>query len=194
LSLDAFLEQPARPAGTLSYHELQGFLFAVASAPELVRPSEWLPTVFNDGDAGYATMQEARAMLDQMTALYNDINASILEGRVALPGDCHPRPQPLDNLDESAPLARWSRGFLTGHDWLEALWNVPLPAELDEEVGAVTMTLSFFASRPLAEAFHREGSSKHSFEGFAELMLRLHPEAMASYAHIGRFVIGSLPG
>ena len=47
-SLRAFLEQPARPAGTLTYHELQGFLFAVVSAPELVRPSEWLPLIFNE--------------------------------------------------------------------------------------------------------------------------------------------------
>ena len=42
-SLRIFLEHPARPADTLTYHELQGFLFAVVSAPELVRPSEWLP-------------------------------------------------------------------------------------------------------------------------------------------------------
>ncbi len=40
-ALQAFLEHPAQPAGTLSYHELQGFLFTVVSAPELVQPSDW---------------------------------------------------------------------------------------------------------------------------------------------------------
>jgi hypothetical protein len=44
-ALKTFLEDPGRPAGTLKYHELQGFLFAVASASELVLPSEWMPFV-----------------------------------------------------------------------------------------------------------------------------------------------------
>ena len=39
--LARFLADPARPAHTLRYHELQGFLFAVASAPEVIPPSEW---------------------------------------------------------------------------------------------------------------------------------------------------------
>jgi hypothetical protein len=39
-ALAAFLADPERPVGTLTYHELQGFLFAVAAAPELVPPSE----------------------------------------------------------------------------------------------------------------------------------------------------------
>ena len=43
--LRAFLEHPARPAGTLACHELRGFLFAAVNAPEFVRPSEWLPLI-----------------------------------------------------------------------------------------------------------------------------------------------------
>ncbi len=39
-ALQVFLEHPARPAGTLGYHELQGFLFTVVSAPEMVPPSQ----------------------------------------------------------------------------------------------------------------------------------------------------------
>jgi uncharacterized protein YecA (UPF0149 family) len=63
LSLKDFLAHPARPAGTLSYHELQGFLFAVLSAPELIRPSEWMPIIFNERDAGYATLEEANEIV-----------------------------------------------------------------------------------------------------------------------------------
>jgi yecA family protein len=46
--LRSFLDHPARSAGTLRYHELQGFLFTIASAPDLVRPSEWMPIVFGE--------------------------------------------------------------------------------------------------------------------------------------------------
>jgi uncharacterized protein YecA (UPF0149 family) len=38
----------------LKYHELEGFLFAVAGAPELVKPSEWLPIVFEQQTRGFA--------------------------------------------------------------------------------------------------------------------------------------------
>jgi uncharacterized protein len=170
---------------------LQGFLFAVASAPELVRPSEWLPVIFNEHDAGYATLDEANAILQQLMALYNDINAAVLEQRVTLPIDCDVHACAVDNLRDASPLAQWSSGFMTGHDWLTELWSVPLPDDLDEELGAVVMILSFFSSRRLAEAFHAEGSfGDRSLEDMANHMLALHPEAMAEYAHIGRSILG----
>jgi uncharacterized protein len=186
------LEQPSRPTGTLTYHELQGFLFAVVSAPELIQPSEWLPIIFNEQEAGYATLEEANAILHQIMALYNEINASVLEERAGLPDDCDVRPRALDNLDRSAPLAHWSRGFMAGHQWLEALWEVELPEDLDQEVGVVLMTLTFFASRDLAEAFQAEGTLRTpSLEATAESLLRVFPEALAGYAHWGRSVLGS---
>ena len=53
------------------------------------------------------------------------------------------------------------------------------------------MTLSFFASRDLPEAFHEEGALQtESLEGLAESMLRAFPEALAEYAHLGRSVLG----
>jgi hypothetical protein len=36
-------------------------------------------------------------------ALDDDIHTSVVEERVALPDDCHVRPQALDSLDDSAP-------------------------------------------------------------------------------------------
>ena len=126
-------------------------------------------------------------------ALYNEINAAILEERVVLPSDCQLRPGVLDNLENSAPLARWSRGFLIGHEWLEELWDVELPGDLDEELGVVLMTLSFFSSLGLAEAFHQETAAKTaSLEEFAESILGLIPGALAEYAHFGRSVLGGV--
>ena len=60
--LARFLADPARPAHTLRYHELQGFLFAVASAPEVIPPSEWLPRIFGEAGDGEA-YQLAHAMI-----------------------------------------------------------------------------------------------------------------------------------
>ena len=64
-ALRAFLEHPSRPAGTLTYHELQGFLFTIVSAPELIPASEWLPIIFAGEDIDYASVEQAEAMIGQ---------------------------------------------------------------------------------------------------------------------------------
>ena len=186
-SLRTFLEHPGRPAGTLVFHELRGFLFTVASAPELILPSEWLPIIFGEKEAGYRSLAEARAILGQIMALYNEVNATVSEERAVLPADCCFRQNVLDNFEDSAPIAQWSRGFLRGHQWLEELWEVDLPEALDEELAATLMTLSFFASRDMAEAFHAEcPAPRRSLPEMAESMHRVFPTAVARYRHLGR--------
>ena len=64
-ALQAFLEHPARPAGTLSYHELQGFLFTVVSATEWIPLSEWLPSIFGERDDVLANFED-EAPIEQL--------------------------------------------------------------------------------------------------------------------------------
>ena len=63
------------------------------------------------------------------------------------------------NLEDDAPIAQWSCGFLLGRQWLEELWEETVPEELDDELGSILMTLSFFSSREIAEAFHGEAAT-----------------------------------
>ena len=119
--LHDFLAAPTRPAGTLAYHELQGFLFAVACSPEMLEPSEWMAAIFNDADPRYANLEEAQHVLDQFRALYNDMNTAVLAGTPSLPADCDVSADLLANFDHEAPLASWSRGVVEGHDWLRKL-------------------------------------------------------------------------
>lgn len=183
--LASFLEHPDRPEGTLHYHQLQGFLFAVVSCPEPVRPSEWLPIVFGEGSAGYKTLEEAEAVLGELMTLYNAINATAMEDRAVLPADCAFRSSALDNLEEDAPIAQWSRGFVLGHDWLEDVWDHYTPEEYDEDVGLMLLTLSFFASKNLARAYLEETGRK-DLRKMAVQIVKLFPDAMAKYAHLGR--------
>jgi uncharacterized protein len=186
--LRVFLEDQTRPAGTLSYHELQGFLFAVASAPELIRPSEWMPLVFGEADAEYANLDEARLVLGELMSLYNTVNAQVAAETAVLPADCVFRGDILTNLDEDAPIARWARGFMRGHQWLEELWDAYVPEALDEQFAAMLLTLSFFASRNIAEAFRAESAPGQSLEALATTVRRVFPGAVAEYAHLGRSI------
>jgi len=188
MSLRAFLQDPARAAGVLKYHELQGLLFAIASAPELIRPSEWMPLVFGDAEPEYASLEEARAVTGELMSLYNDVNATANTGTAVLPADCVFRDDVLANLDDDAPIAQWSRGFMLGHQWLEELWNSYVPEALDEEFAAMLLTLSFFASRKLAGAFREETAPDDTLEGLATTIRRMFPDAAAEYARLGRTI------
>jgi uncharacterized protein len=192
--LRAFLADSARPPATLKYHELQGFLFAVASAPELIQPSEWIPAIFDGEEAGFASREEAEVAIRDITAVYNDINQSILDEQPMLPSDCAVADQPLDNFGADAPLACWARGFAVGHEWLEDLWDVDLPDDWSEELGGALMVLAFFSSEQLAETFRSELPGPESLQSLAQMMLDALPEAISAYAYVGRVLIPSLAG
>jgi uncharacterized protein len=186
-ALAAFLEDPARPPETLRYHELQGFLFAVVSAPEMVRPAEWVPEVFGGSEAGFETLEEAQAILPELMALYNAVNGPVASGRAALPADCRFRRDVLSNLDDAAPVSLWPRGFLRGHQWLEESWHESVPEALDQEFAMMLMILSFFANRRLAESYVKE-LRRSDFVETATMFRRAFALALAEYARLGRTI------
>ena len=188
-ALRAFLEHPSRPADTLTYHALQGFLFTVVSAPELIPASEWLPIIFAGEDIDYASVEQAEVVIGQIMTLSNTINAAVRDPQTRLPADCPLRDDVLANFEDDAPIAQWSRGFFRGHQWLEELWGETVPEELDDELGSILMTLSFFSSREMAEGFHAEAAGgEQSFEAMADTIHRVLPTAVAQYAHMGRSI------
>jgi len=200
-TLGKFLSDRDRPEGTLSFHELQGFLFAVTCAPELIMPSDWLPLVSNEADMSYADLNEAQKILDLIMTLYNEINSGVIARSDAMPSGCEFLPETLANLDEQTPVSQWSSGFIEGHNWLADLWSEYVfddDTEMSEELGACLITLSFFSSKSMAEALFCEGTDRErqmesqEFEQFAETIRKLFPSALASYANLGRSISEAL--
>jgi len=188
--LTPFLTSSQRPEGTLTYHEVQGFLFAIVSAPELVKPSEWLPLIFNEQDAQYDSMEGAQSVTQALMDLYNVINTQVLEGEVALPDTIQFDSPSLENVGETATLGQWSHGFFLGHNWLVKSWDHYTPESLSEELGSCLMVLSFFSNPKLAGAYYQEIAkpTERSLESFAETLLGMFEGAMNSYAHLGRSI------
>ncbi len=192
--LGKFLDGPERPDGTLRLHELQGFLFAIASSPETISPSEWLPIIGDDEGLNFADQTEAQEILGLVMALYNEINSAVLERSDTLPTGCAFDVDISKNFEEDSPISQWSRGFASGYDWLAEVWEEYLFDEIDDECGATLMVLSFFGSKELARAYYdemapakRDGCNE-SFDNFAETMRKMFPDALASYANIGRSI------
>ena len=197
--LTRFLADPSRPEGTLRFQEVQGFLFAVACSPEVVPPSAWLPAISDEEDIRFEDEAEAQRFMGLIIGLYNGINDSVFERSDSLPPGCEFRANVEDNFDEELPISLWSRGFMTGHDWLAEVWDEYLPEELDNEVGSTAMMLSFFSSRQLADLYHLESTTTPrrrrpsvSFIEFAERVRELFPAAISSYADVGRSISEAL--
>ncbi len=181
-----FLSSSQRPKGTFPFPQLAGFLFSIANAPEMILPSEWMPMIFNDQDGRYASQDEAEHVLQAMMALFNDCGRERANDEASLPPGCEIRSQPLDNLDAAAPLSQWARGFMIGHSYLEEIWGDCIPESLDDEVGAILMALTFFATPNLAEAYYKEAREPGSFEHLAQTIIRVFPDAISEYALLGR--------
>jgi len=178
--LKNFLTSPERPEGTLSYHETQVFFYAITCSPELIAPSEWLPLIFNEHDAEYASQDEAQAVIQDLLALYNVINTQVVTINIGLPDDIELQQSALDNAGEDTMLGHWSRGFFKGHNWLIELWDHYTPDTLQDELASSLMVMSFFTSRRIAEDFYAEvaSTSDKTLDEFADTMLTMFDDAM----------------
>ena len=193
--LASFLADPKRPKGTLSFQELQGFLFAVACSPETIPPSEWLPAIGDDEDLRFQDDSEMQKIMGLIIALYNGINCSAMERSKSMPLDCEFQPDIDDNFDPGLAISQWSQGFMVGHDWLAGVWDEYLPEGIEGEFGSTAMILSFFSSRPLAELYHAEATTtprqrkpRVPFIEYAETIRTLFPDGLSAYADIGRTI------
>lgn len=175
----------------MKYPEILGLLFVMASAPDTVAPSKFLPIIFKSDEEIKIDFLPAEVsandLLQEIIGCYNDIIAQLHDQKLNEPPG-YAKIRNVDELfDKNSELHLWALGFLEGFMFLEDDWNTYLENDksLSEEIGATSMVLSFFADRNLAEEYHAEAKSKGDFKSFTEDMHKLIPQAMASYASIG---------
>lgn len=174
---------------TLGLEELYGFMFAIVSAPELVLPSEWIPAIFDADEPQFADEAEGVRFHHVIMALYNELNRDVQDATVHLPGCIEVRQPAEVNFDQDASLRKWSSGFAQGHDWLEEAWDVDLPPEVDDDLGACLSALLFFIDPEFARALLDESDVPASgLSEFAATLLDNFEGAMMGYAEIGRLI------
>ena len=176
-----FSRPDVQELGAYSFAKIEGFLFSVVAAPELVLPSEWLPQIFGGELPVFATKREAERITRALMSLYNDIVEDVMRGNGRLPKDIVFREDTIDNLDSDAPVAQWSQGFAQGYYWLEEDWD-----EHDDKLdgmGLLLWVLGFFAAPGVAKKLSSEiGVSLE--EGAADAR-KYFRRAAADYAALG---------
>jgi len=190
--LEEYFSRPGRAENALTYQEITGFLYAVACSPELIMPSEWLDLIFEPEREPSSTVEASQVTM-ALLSLYNLILEQVAESKIGFPPGVTVAEDPTANLDEDAPLSRWSKGWAAGHNWLSDLWEENIPEFLDNELGSIMMILSFFSNRKVARDFHREiAKGKESLEEMTGSMLLLLPKAMDAYADLGMAIADAL--
>ena len=175
----------------VSYPALCGFLFAVASAPEEIAESEWLPVVLEC--ELHKESETEKPEIELMRQLLAYLALQVNNESVELPTACVPVATVMDNLQVDAAFSQWCAGFVSGHDWLEELWLEYTPDELQDELASMVMVLSFFASDELAKGYYAQLRDDHrSFEVVADQVLVLHSDAMEGYARLGRGILQAM--
>jgi yecA family protein len=173
----------------MSYHEIQGLMFAVSSAPRPVEPLEWVPLAL--GPAPPAALEERQPIIEDLMALYREIEARDKRGVRELPPDCPLAPDPMANFDPASPVCQWSRGVFAGHNLVAGSWASVLKVLIEEdahtatELSKSTLRLLFFSSRELADTIWKDGKTASIEEAAAEVQREFHP-SMVFYAELGK--------
>lgn len=144
-----------------------------------------MPVIFNGEEAAYDTLEDVERVTSSLLSLYNLINDQVRAGDPQLPPGCVLHRDPLDNLEEEAPLSDWSWGFAEGHRWLSKIWE-EAPDDIVDEYAAILMILYFFTSRPMAERICKESKRQDmTLEEMAAGIMEQLGEAMRGYAALG---------
>lgn len=191
--LDQYLPSLNEQDGAFSFFELCGFFTAVCSAPEMVKPREWLPIVLGDELAIPEELGEPNVVLGAIMDLYNWINFRILSGETPVPELLNIKEEAFANFGEQADIGQWSKGFYEAHDWLSDVWDECLNDELEDELASYMLPLSFFLDENYARAIYEDFAREDkSFHEIAETMLLLFPHAALDYAMLGRTIAETL--
>jgi len=132
-----FLASDEAPYTCMDLSTLHGYLTAVAIGPGMVRPSEWLPSVWGEEGPDCDSRKEAERIFGLILRLYNDILRTFREA----PDEFVPiiDEEPSDT-DPGPGAENWCRGFMMGVALTPDDW-APL---MKKESGAA-MLLPIFA-------------------------------------------------
>ena len=187
--LQSFLDAPERSPDSMGYAGAAGFLFAVACAPELIKPADWMPKIIDPDNAVQTSLEQKKEITGGLMSLYNEMTRQVQKVDVKLPVDIAFLEDPMANLQSGASINQWAHGFRTGYFWLQSSWLAYIPEEIKEESGYHVTVLCFFSSRKIATSLHDGVKNPEiTLESMASSMKKIFPDAMKGFALLGNSI------
>lgn len=118
--LDDFLADEAIEETSMDVSTLDGFLAAIAIGPRLVRPSEWLPWVWDleegEAEAEFESEEQANRILSLIMRHYNAVVHTFNADPASF--------EPIFWRGEQWGAAEWCEGFILGFMFNEEAWSL----------------------------------------------------------------------
>lgn len=143
--LESALASPVFKGKALSVDRLHGFLCAVASSPDTIPPSKWLPDVLGQKPA-YESMEQVQEIMGLLMQFHNDVAKMLLDGqppKLIL--------KPRSATDPQPDYQAWCEGYILGWALSTQEWLRPG----NEALKKLTMPILF-----LSGAFREDAQSK----------------------------------
>ena len=115
---------------TMLLEELDGFIAGLLVCPELIKPGEWLPIIWNrdsaDQQAAFDDLDHANRVLGLVMEHYNDVARTLMER----PGRYAPL-FAIDKRNDDILWELWIEGFEKAIALRPASWKTLLDADVD---------------------------------------------------------------
>ena len=117
--LAGFLVRRQVPDSTMSLEMLDGLLTALVAGPDVVRPSDYLDTIWGGKDAVpvFDSEEQAQYVMDLMMRRWNEIADGLMAGEPTTPI--------VMDYGDGLTGRDWADGFLTGVEYHERLSVMP---------------------------------------------------------------------
>jgi uncharacterized protein len=141
VTLQEFLQIPELHNKLVSEAETRGFVTAMAAAPHLINPSEWLPYLWGDNEQNpFEDGAQFEQYAHLIVELWNETRASLLEGHWQWPEG-----YALDEKDIITDSVRgFAAGMLDGWHLTKDDWETLMPADSEDSalMGGFILSLS----------------------------------------------------
>lgn len=141
MTLNELINQPELEDKLLNTEQTIGFLTAMAAAPYLLEPTEWLPFLWGGDDtAPFETAEQFEQYAELIIAQWNLIHPALLDGSWTWPEGY--------NLDEEEVVTEsvrdFAEGLLQGWQLTRDDWETLMPegSEDDSLLGGVLLSVS----------------------------------------------------
>lgn len=118
--LDDFLAQDALQESSMDVSTLEGFLTSIAISPRFVRPSDWLPWVWDmdegEAEAEFENGKQANRILSLVMRHYNDAVKTFNTDPASF--------EPIFWRGNQWGAAEWCEGFILGFQFNEKAWSL----------------------------------------------------------------------
>ncbi len=141
LSLATILAKPELENKLLTEAQTQGFVAAMAAAPNLINPNEWLAFLWGGEEVSpFNTAEDLEDYANAVVTLWNDFREGFLSGQWQWPTDCQLDVQEI----VTTQTRQFSEGLLQGWQLTRDDWETLMPenSENNALLGGVLLSIS----------------------------------------------------